>query len=203
MSDDGTPSGDGQQAAPAEKTFTQADVDKIIQDRLARVKQEPPADYEDLKAKAAKLDDLEAANQSELDKLIARAETAEKTATEAQDKARQSDIRSAVIAAATTAGAVDPDAVLALLPNDAVTVGDDGQVTGAEDAVTGLLESKPYLVGQAAEPQKQHGSADGGARGSGDGPQQLSRSDLSSMTPEQIVEADNNGQLADLYAGNS
>lgn len=201
MADDGTPTDDNSND-DADKTFSQAEVDRIIKDRLARAKAEPPSDYADLQAKAAKLDELEAANQTELEKLLARAEAAEKKATEADERARNSNLRSAVTAAASQAGAVDIDAVFALLPKDAVTFGDDGQVTGADDAVKALLESKPYLVGQAAPPPpKPTGSADGGARGSGSGPRQLSRADLSSMTPEQIVEADNAGLLDDVKAG--
>lgn len=50
------------------KTFTQEQVNRMIQERLARAKSEPPADYEDLKAKAARLDELEAANKSDLEK---------------------------------------------------------------------------------------------------------------------------------------
>lgn len=51
------------------KTFTQEQVDKIVQERLARAKQSVPDDYEALKAKAAKLDELEEANKSEYEKL--------------------------------------------------------------------------------------------------------------------------------------
>ena len=50
-----------------EKTFTQAEVDEIVKKRLSRVKAEP-ADYAELKEKAAKLDELEDANKTELQK---------------------------------------------------------------------------------------------------------------------------------------
>lgn len=188
--------------APEEsgKAFSQADVDRIVQERLARVK--PPADYDDLKAKADKLAEIESANLSELEKANTRAEQAEANAKAATDRANAALRRAAVTSAASTAGAVDTDAVFALLDVDAVTIGDDGQVTGAVEAVTALLESKPYLVGQAQPAPKPQGSTDGGPRSGGtDGPRQLTRDDLTTMTPEQIVTADNNGQLADLYAG--
>jgi hypothetical protein len=58
------PSGSGNEP----KTFTQADVDRIVQERLARAKSTPPADYEDLKAKAARLDEIEEAQKSDLQK---------------------------------------------------------------------------------------------------------------------------------------
>lgn len=53
----------------AAKTFTQEQVNEIVKERLARAKADVPADYEDLKAKAARLDELEEANKSELEKL--------------------------------------------------------------------------------------------------------------------------------------
>lgn len=50
------------------KTFTQEQVNRMIQERVARVKHEEPADYAELKAKAAKLDEIEEANKSDLQK---------------------------------------------------------------------------------------------------------------------------------------
>lgn len=56
------------QTAEAEKTFTQQEVDDIVKKRLNRAKSSVPTDYEELKAKAAKLDELETANKTELQK---------------------------------------------------------------------------------------------------------------------------------------
>lgn len=56
-----------EEAAEA-KTFTQEEVDKIVERRIARVKATPPSDYEELKAKAAKYDEAEEASKSELQK---------------------------------------------------------------------------------------------------------------------------------------
>lgn len=55
---------------------SQADLDAVIRDRLSRERQKY-ADYKDLKAKAAKLDELEAANQSELERASSKATAAE------------------------------------------------------------------------------------------------------------------------------
>lgn len=49
------------------KTFTQDELNAIVNDRLKRAG-EKYKDYEDLKAKAAKLDELEAAGKTELEK---------------------------------------------------------------------------------------------------------------------------------------
>ena len=54
-----------------EKTFTQAEVDAIVGDRLKRDRQKY-ADYDALKEKAEKFDAMEEANKSELQKAIER-----------------------------------------------------------------------------------------------------------------------------------
>ena len=51
-----------------QRTFSQDEVNRIVADRLKRAKSTPPADYDELKAKAARLDELEAANKSDLEK---------------------------------------------------------------------------------------------------------------------------------------
>lgn len=51
-----------------EKTFTQADVDRIVTNRIAKY-----SDYDELKAKATKFDEAEEANKSELQKAIDKA----------------------------------------------------------------------------------------------------------------------------------
>lgn len=64
------PGGDGQQSEPpsnGEKTLSQSDVNRIVEDRLRR-EQAKYADYDDLKAKAAKFDEQEEANKIELQK---------------------------------------------------------------------------------------------------------------------------------------
>ena len=54
-----------------EKTFTQAEVDAIVGDRLKRDRQKY-ADYDALKEKANKFDEMEEANKTELQKAIER-----------------------------------------------------------------------------------------------------------------------------------
>ena len=58
---------------------TQEEFDAAIKSRIERAKKSAiPADYEDLKAKAAKFDEIEEQNKSELEKATERAEAAEK-----------------------------------------------------------------------------------------------------------------------------
>lgn len=176
------------------KTFTQADVDRIVSDRLARAKSDPPPDYEDLKKKAGEFDKLEAARLSETEKLQKSNEAAEARAKAAEEKLDLANRRNAVFAAAQRAGAVDPDAVFALLDQSAVKVGNDGQLTGVEEAVKALLDDKKYLVGTPPTPTP--GGADGGPRGKPAGT--ITRDQLSTMSSEQIVAARKAGELEHL-----
>lgn len=94
----------------------------------------------------------------------------------------------------------DPDDAAALLlrDHDADEFLDDGKidVEAIQDALDGLLNKKPYLA--AAQGGKRfQGSGDGGARND-TRPKQLTRDDLKTMSPEQIVEAKAKGQLVDL-----
>ena len=61
---------------PETKTFTQAELDAVVKDRLKR-EREKYSDYEDLKAKAAKFDEAEEANKTELQKVTERAKALE------------------------------------------------------------------------------------------------------------------------------
>ena len=65
-----------QAAAPTEKTFTQEEVNKLMGDLRAKERAKY-ADYDDLKGKAAKFDELQEASKSELEKAMERANKAE------------------------------------------------------------------------------------------------------------------------------
>lgn len=72
---------------------TQDELNKIIQARVGRVEAKY-ADHEDLKAAAAKLAELEAANQSKEDKLLADLEAANKAIAERDEKLSQAELKS-------------------------------------------------------------------------------------------------------------
>lgn len=71
---------------------TQADLDRLIGERLGRERAKF-ADYEDLKSKASKLDELEQANQSDLEKLAARLTAAEQLAAERADELSKAELK--------------------------------------------------------------------------------------------------------------
>lgn len=192
MSTEGNPPPDPTPPAPPpDRTFSQADVDRIVAERVARAKTELPPDYAELQQAAKKLADYEAAQLSETERLTKALAEADAKATASAERAKNALQKAAVVAAATRAGAVDPDAVFALLDRSAVTVADDGAVTGADDAVKALLSEKQYLVGKPPTPTP--GGADGGPRGVPPGT--INREDLAKMTPEAIDAAHRAGQL--------
>lgn len=84
----------------AEKTFNQSELDAIISDRLKR-EREKYADYEQLKEKATKLDEIEEASKTELQKATERAEKLESELTQMR---RAEEIRQIRERVATTTG---------------------------------------------------------------------------------------------------
>lgn len=86
----GTPDS-GPTAGQPDKTFTQAEIDKIVADRLTRERAKY-ADYEDLKASADRLKELEERDKSEAEKAAQRAEAAEKKLAEAESRALRLEI---------------------------------------------------------------------------------------------------------------
>jgi hypothetical protein len=71
--------------AEPDKTFTQADVDRVVADRLERERKKYEG-FDDLKAKAAELDQIKEANASEIEKAQNKATKAEERATNAEAK---------------------------------------------------------------------------------------------------------------------
>lgn len=125
---------------------TQADLDRIITERLSRAKTAPPADYDDLKQKAQRLDELEAANASDLDKAVAKAR--EEGSSEATARGNVRLVSAEVRAVAAELGFRDPADALAQYGDlTKVTVTDEDVDSAAVKARLGeLATSKPYLL---------------------------------------------------------
>jgi len=161
-----TPAPTGDPPAPVDpptdpaKTFTQAELDKIVSDRLKREK-DKYADYDAVKAKAKQLDDLEAANKTELERAQAERDTLKAERDAAKAEARATRVQSAVISAASEAGAINPADVMAVLAADAVTVKDDGTIEGVKEAVAAVLATRPHWKAS----NKPTGDVDQGGRG--------------------------------------
>jgi len=77
---------------------SQGELDRIVADRLARERRKY-ADYDELRARAARLDELEAAGRTELERAVARAEAAEARAAELERREQAEAWRREVSAA--------------------------------------------------------------------------------------------------------
>jgi len=129
--------------ATTERTFTQEDVNRL-QAQTRRDVRNQFADYQKLKDRAARADELEQAQLTEAEKMEARAIEAEKKVNDAQQQIADAMIASQVKVRASQMGVVDPDAAFLLLDRSNVQYA-DGNVTGVDDAIASLLEDKPYL----------------------------------------------------------
>lgn len=187
-------------AAPVEpvepRTFSQDELDRIVKDRLARQKSQF-GDYDDLKAKAAKLDEIEEASRSELEKAQKAAADAAAERDTILAEAKEARLNAALMAEVAKADrkVVSPEAALRLLDRSTLELGEDGVPTNTAAAVDTLLETMPFLVASGGA----RGNADQGARQAGK--EQLSRSALSEMTPDEINQARLDGRLENVLAG--
>ncbi|MCC5574483.1 hypothetical protein IMZ11_02355 [Microtetraspora sp. AC03309] len=76
--------------------------------------------------------------------------------------------------------------------------GDKIDAEAIKEALDELLEKRPYLGVEAQSPRRFKGSGDGGARKGPTGPSQLTENDLKRMSPEEIVQAQQEGRFNDL-----
>lgn len=154
-------------------TLTQAQVDAIVKDRLAR-EREKYKGFDDLKKKAEEFERLQASQMSEAERLKAELDKAKESATGAEARMRKALTSAAIISEASKQGAKDPSLLVKLIDSDSLEITDDGDVKGAEEAVTALLASHDYLKGN-------------GFTASGDGGQRTSAG-LPTFTRDQIAD---------------
>lgn len=126
-----TPKPDG------ERTFTQAELNKLIKERLDRERGKF-ADYEDLKAKAARFDEAEAEKLSELDKANKMIADLKAERDKAEASRLASERRANIVSAATRLNFADPEDAVAFV----------GNAEDIEVALGELSEQKPYLLKQ-------------------------------------------------------
>jgi len=179
-----------------ERTFSQTELDRIVQERVARAKATPPPDYEDLKNKASEFDKLQEAQKTELERERDAREKAEQRATQVETEAKEIRLRSAILAEAAKPDrkVVDTDAVIALLDRSTLELDDSGTPTNIAKAMDSLLEQRPFLV---APDGGARGNADQGARSPG-GVKQVTEAELKTMRPEAIEKARKEGRLNEL-----
>lgn len=133
---------------------SQEELDRIIGSRLTR-EREKFADYGDLKAKAKRLEEIEAASASDLEKAVKAAR--EEGAAEVRGAANQRLLTAEARALAAEAKFRNPTLAVRAIDLSGVNVSDDGSIDSA--AIKSLLKSlatdEPYLVddGKAGRPK--------------------------------------------------
>jgi len=135
-----TPTGE----STAEPTYTQEQVNQMM-GKTRREERGKFSDYGTLKERAAKADELEQAQLTEKERLEARVEQAEKQAQAADQRIAEALISTAIQVQAGQMGVVDPEAASLLIDRSNVRYSAEAGVSGVEDALTQLLENKPYL----------------------------------------------------------
>ncbi len=138
-------------AGDAGKTFTQAELDAIIEKRLARAKKDADKALEDERKKA---------QMTEAERLKAAKDEAEAKAEKALATANEVLVRAEVKSIAADMGLVDGDAAYALIDRDSVEL-KDGKVKGVKEALEALVKEKPWI---------KKGETKGGSVGAGTNP---------------------------------
>lgn len=148
---------DGQQAGNTSRTFSQQDLDRIIEDRLARERQKY-ADYDKLKQAATELEKLKQSQMSETERLQKMASDNERRAIEAERRIADVEIRADFTEKALAAGVTDIKlAYLAAQADGLLGAYDPAKGVGKHDFAE-LRKRYPHLF-------RAGGSADGGAGG--------------------------------------
>jgi hypothetical protein len=135
---------------PAPKTFTQEQIDALLEERLQRERKKY-AGFEDYKTKAAKLDELEASQKSDLEKLTGERDTFKKQSEETALKANEKIVKSEAKAVAAELG-IKSDRIayaIRLVDLSKVTVDENGDADSAsiKQLFEDVLKAVPELKG--------------------------------------------------------
>jgi small-conductance mechanosensitive channel len=117
-------------------------------------------------AKAHK--DTQTANQTELEKEKARADNAEAASKTALETANKRLVDAEIKVFAKDAGFADVTDAVALVDRTSIQVDEQGNVTGAKEAIEALAKAKPHLIGEG-KPAGTPGSGGNGGRQDGQG----------------------------------
>jgi hypothetical protein len=186
------PGGGEQPAGDTERRFTQADLDRIVSDRIKRERQKY-GDYDDLKARAAKWAEYEETQKTELERAQEAASKAVAERDQALSAANERLIRAAFLAEAGKSGAQHPEDAYLLADLSAVNIAEDGAVTGVTEQVKALVEAG--RLPKAGRPQAP--GLDAGA-GSGERGQEKALK----LTQEEIAMAQKLGVSLEDYQKN-
>lgn len=130
-----------------DKTFTQAELDQLIKDRLERERKKY-AGFDDLKAKAAKLDEIEAAKKTDEEKALAKLKELQDKIAEKEAAILKAELREKKRSALDQAGLT--------LPKD-VSISDllDMMPGGEDDIESYINKFKRMFPASTTEPKPQ------------------------------------------------
>ncbi len=166
MADDGQQDqGNDNGQSADDKKFTQAEVDAIVLKRAERVAADKYSDHADLKAKAARLAEIEEANASELDKAIKKAR--DEAATEVRTEITRERVLDKIEVAAAGKFADVTDARLRIGQQAADFIKSDGSIDFAaiKAAVDKQLEDAPHLKAATTSGRPKPDPSQGGSAG--------------------------------------
>lgn len=136
----------------------QAEIDRLIAERLSRAEKKGAKSALETKAKELGFESVEAMEaalkahkeaedkkKSDLEREKEARAKAETEAKAARESAKQMLIQAALLVEAGRAGAIDPDDIVSLASREGIEVSEDGKVSGADKAVQALLKAKPHL----------------------------------------------------------
>lgn len=184
------------EAAPAPEALGDAGKRALSEERKARKDAE-----KQLKNAQTELATLREAQMTEQEKAVADARREGETDATTRLQRQLFAAEAKVAAAGKVADPSllsDPDVALKLLGFNEIPVTDGAiDAEAISEAIDGLVQVRPYLAPAPAGATRPTGNPDNGARGN-NGPPQLARDDLRTMTPEEITKARADGRLSQL-----
>jgi hypothetical protein len=138
-------------APPEEPIRTPEDFQRALNARVKAIERKY-ANYGELKDKAAKLKEVEDAQKTSEQKLRDDLAAAQEARTKAEREARETTLRSSVVAEAIRLGFNDPMDAFNLLDKSSLTQAEGGDVEGITEALNELARSKPYLRQKSVPP---------------------------------------------------
>lgn len=150
---------DAENQPPAGDESSQAD-DRASRDELRKTRNEAQQLRRRLKELEDEKKQRETADLSESERLKKQIDEYQAKEQQWESERRQQRLERDALTAARRLGAIDPEAVAALVREADVEFGEDGSVKGADKAVARLKERHPRLFGAG-------GSANGGSGGGG------------------------------------
>lgn len=126
-----------------------------------------------------KIQQFEEAQLSETERLQKQAQEALARAERAEQQARESRLRSHIEMTAARQGIIDPEAAYRLIDLASIDFDSEGNPQGVQQALSALLQSKPYLIAAPAAISQTSPTRPGGAGQAGSATGTFTRAQLS------------------------